>query len=122
MSRYSERPRFGRAVADNNPVTWILAGGGGTIIGSLVMSIVQTLSGKGESRGHAADLITGAASKLSVEQSATIERLERQAERQRKAVLALTNLIEDELLPQLSLPPAERTKLRKALTAVKLAI
>ncbi len=95
--------------------------GVGAAVGSIGAAVVSARSGRGEARAHAADLISDAAGGLAAQQATTIDRLEKQTERQRRALITLTVIV-DELLDQLDLPAAEKTKLRKAVTAAKLAV
>jgi len=94
-----------------------LGAGGAT----LLAAIVQVVGRKSESRASAANLITGAASSLAQQQSDTITRLEKRVDRQAKAILSLTEVLE-ELLPQLKLGPTEQAKLRKAVAAARMAV
>ena len=95
--------------------------GVGAAVGSIGAAMVSSRAGRGEARAHAADLISDAAGGLAAQQASTIDRLEKQTERQRRALMSLTAIV-DELLDQLSLPAAEKTKLREAVSAAKLAI
>lgn len=108
-------------MSDGNPIGWILAGGGGTVVGTLLMAVIQTLTGRGEARAHAADMITEAASNLADRQSATIERLEKRSQRQAAAIIALTAVV-DELIDQIPISVSERVKLQKAVNTAKLAV
>ena len=95
--------------------------GVGAAIGSIVAAAISARSGKGEARAHAADLITDAAGALADKQAATIDRLEKRADKQAKAIITLTSVV-DELLDQLKLPTSEKQKLQQAVNEARLAI
>ena len=93
----------------------------GAGLGTIGASIVNSRSGRGEARAHAADMISEAASGLADRQAATSKRLSLENEKMRKAIMMLSDVL-DELLPQLSLDKVELTKLKKATIAAKLAV
>lgn len=104
-----------------NALAFLSYAGLGAGLGSIGAAIVSSRSGKGEARAHAADMISNAASVLADQQSETIERLVTQNDRMRKAIILLTDVMDD-LLPQLALPKTELAKLKKATNAAKLAV
>ena len=95
-------------------VGWILAGGGGTIIGSIVMGFIQTFGSRGKDRADAADSSVNAAGKI-------IDRLEKENIRMRESIVLISEVI-DNILDEL---PAEnralKAKLRKAKQAAQIA-
>ena len=104
----------------NNPVTWILAGGGGIIIGSVLMSLIQSISGKRVSRADAADRVTNAAGNLAEYLDRMVTALEKENVALRRSVIALSEVL-DELIP---LIPEENQRVRasKAVKAARLAL
>ena len=95
--------------------------GVGAAVGSVGAAAITAHSTKGESRAHAADLISNAAGELADHQAAAIERLEHRLDRMAQALVMLTT-VDEELLEQVPMPTAEREKLQKAVNAAKLAI
>ena len=95
--------------------------GVGAAVGSIGAAVVNSRSGKSEARAHAADLITDAAGALADKQATVIERLEKRTDKQAKAIIALTTVV-DELLASVQIAAAERVKLQKVVDAARLAI
>lgn len=95
--------------------------GVGAGVGSIGAAIVSTHASKGESRAHAANLISEAAAGLAERQVEIIDRITQQNERMRQAIILLSDVL-DELLPQLPLGKADMTKLKKATNAAKAAL
>lgn len=95
-------------------VGWVVAGGGGTLIGSVLTAFIQTLGSRGKDRANAADVSVGAATRM-------MDRLERENTRMREAIIALTDVL-DELITDVDLSPASRAKLREANNKAKLAM
>lgn len=95
--------------------------GVGAAIGSIGAAAITARSGKSEARAHAADLITDAAGALADKQAVTIDRLEKRADKQARALIALTTIV-DELLCHIELPEGARQKLQDATNAARLAI
>lgn len=95
--------------------------GVGAAVGSIGAAAITAHSSKGESRAHAADLISNAAGELADHQAAAIERLEKRLDRIVAALQMLTT-VDEELLEQVPMPVSERTKLQKAVNAAKQAI
>ena len=95
--------------------------GVGAAVGSVGAAAITAHSGKGESRAHAADLISNAAGELADRQAAAINRLELRLDRMAQALIMLTS-VDDELLEQVPMPVSEKHKLQKAVNAAKLAI
>lgn len=98
----------------------IISGGLGAGIATVAVAVIQTWGKKSESRAHAVDLITDAAGALAARQGETIDRLEKRVDRQARAIVALTSVLDD-LLPRVVLGEEERAKLHKAINAAKLA-
>lgn len=95
-------------------VGWIVVGGGGTLIGSVVTAFIQTLGARGKDRAAAADVSVGAATRM-------MDRLERENTRMREAIIALTDVL-DELITDVDLSASSRAKLREANNRAKLAM
>lgn len=95
--------------------------GVGAAVGSIGAAAITAHSSKGESRAHAADLISNAAGELADHQAAAINRLELRLDRMAQALTALT-AVDDELLDHVTMPEHERAKLQKAVREAKLAI
>lgn len=93
-----------------------ITGGIGAAVGAVTAATVQVLGKRGESRAHAADLVTSAAGRM-------VERLDEDNTHLREAVLLLTDVL-DEVIPLLrvSAPPELVEKLRKAKRAAHQAI
>ena len=94
-------------------IGWMIAGGGGTVIGSLIVTVIQTFGRHGRDRGEAADLATNAASRI-------ITRLEEENLRMRTAIITITEVL-DVMVSDGDLSEAQRGKLRKALREAKMA-
>lgn len=99
----------------------LVSGGFGAGLATIIAAWIQAWSKKGEARASAADLITDAAGTLASRQAETISRLEARVERQAKAILMLTETL-DELLPSIPISDGARARLHKAYTAAKLAV
>ncbi len=100
-----------------NLIASIITGGFGATLGTIVTSIIQVISKRGESLASAADVITGAAEK-------TVSRLQRENEEMRKALVYLTE-IDDEIilaLNELHAPQTTIRKLKERNRAAKLAL
>ncbi len=93
----------------------------GAGVGSIGAALVSTKAGKGESRAHAAAMISEAAAGLAEKQVAIIDRITEQNEKMREAIILLSDVL-DELLPQLPLAEADLMKLKKATNAAKSAL
>lgn len=100
-------------MADNSVAAWVVAGGGGTILGSLVVAVIQTFGKHGRDRAEAADLSTAASVRV-------IERLELENVRMREA---LTQIIEvlDAVIEDLPVDHPQKEHLRKATKAARIA-
>lgn len=99
----------------------VVSGGLGAAAATVLAAGIQVWGKRGESRATAADLISEAAGALASRQSETIGRLEARIDRQTQAIIALTAIL-DELLPQIAVDDSEKTKLRAAIHAAKLAL
>lgn len=76
----------------------LLTGGFGAAIGGVGIALIQSFSSKGISRAEAADRVTQAAGNLADRLDREIARRDHQIEKMRKAMVLLTEAIED-LLP-----------------------
>lgn len=94
-------------------IGWVIAGGGGTVIGSLIVTVIQTFGRHGRDRGEAADLATNAASRI-------IVRLEEENTRMRTAIITISEVL-DVLVADSDLTEEQRDQLRKALREAKMA-
>lgn len=92
-------------------VAWIVAGGGGTIIGGVITAIVQTWGSQGKDRAAAADTSVGVADRM-------LKRLEADNARLRDAMVELTDAL-DEVLSDL--PAKDQARLREANSKAKRA-
>jgi len=102
-------------VADNssNIVGWIVAGGGGTLIGSIVTAFIQTLGARGKDRASAADVSVSAATRM-------MDRLQSENLKMREAIVLLTEVLDD-VIDDLNVPEAAKVKLRAANKQAKIA-
>lgn len=94
-------------------VAWLVAGGGGTVLGSIVMSVIQAFGKHGRDRADAADLATAAAGRV-------IERLELENVRMREAILTISDVL-DSVIDDLDADAKAKAALKQALRAAKLA-
>ena len=91
-----------------------ITGGIGAAVGAVTAATVQVLGKRGESRAHAADLVTNAAGRM-------VDRLDSDNASLREAILLLTAVL-DEVLPMLDAPEEVIEKLRRAKRAAQRAI
>ena len=99
---------------DNNIIGWLVAGGGGTILGSIIMSVISIMGTKGKDRASAADVSVSAATKM-------MDRLEAENVAMREAIVIVTEIL-DEIVSNVEMPPKTAVKLREANRAAKLSI
>lgn len=102
-------------------ITALAYAGVGAGVGSIGAAIVSTRAGRGESRAHAANLISEAAAGLAERQVEIIDRISGQNEKMRQAIILLSDVLDD-LLPQLPLSKTDLTKLKKATNVAKSAL
>lgn len=101
-------------MADNNSIVgWVIAGGGGTLIGSLIMSVIQTLGKRGVDRATAADMATNAASRI-------ISRLEAENANMRRAIVTISEVL-DAVIEDLPSDSSEKDRLRELNHVIVLA-
>lgn len=98
----------------NNVLSMILTGGVGATVGGLLTAVVQTLSGRGQSKAAAADLVSKAAGSI-------VARLDQENKALREAVLLLIEVM-DEVSPELNTHPHVARKLLAARRAAERAI
>lgn len=79
---------------------WVMAGGGGTLIGSIIMGLIQTLGKRGKEHADAADVSLSAATKM-------MDRLQRENENMRAAMVLTLEAIEAIVA---ELPPTSSAK------------
>lgn len=94
--------------------------GVGAGLGSIGAAAITSRSGKGESRAHAADLITNAAGSLADRLDRMNAHLEVENLQMRKAIAALTDVMEG-MIPMLP-PGPMQTKARAAIKTARAAI
>jgi hypothetical protein len=100
-------------------ISAVITGGIGAAAGGVITAIIQVTSRRGESRAKAADLVAGAAGGLATQQANTINRLDKENDQLRAALLSLSITVED-LLPYLQASPEVVSKAREALRAARL--
>lgn len=98
----------------------LITGGLGAALGSIGTALVQSLSGRGLSRAEAADKVANAAGSLAERLDKMNSHLEMENQGLRRAVLALTDLIE-EVVPLLP-DPGIRQRAHDAITTARLAL
>ena len=100
---------------DDHPslIGWLIAGGGGTLIGSVITAFIQTLGSRGKDRADAADKSVSVASRM-------IDRLEKENDQMREALILITDAL-DEYLDDPANPDV-RDKLRAAARKAKRAV
>ena len=94
----------------------VVSGGAGASIGTIVAAAIASRTQRGESRARAADLVSGASERIMV-------RLERENMQMRKAILLLTDVL-DEVLNDSEFHASAQAvaKLKKAKQAAQLAV
>lgn len=94
----------------------LVSGGAGASLGTIVAAAITSRTQRGESRARAADLVTTASERI-------IIRLERENEQMRKAILLMTDVL-DELLSDSEFHASATAiaKLKQAKRAAQLAI
>lgn len=97
-----------------NFISLLLAGGGGSVIGSVITAFIQTWGKRGQDRASAADLSVSAAGKI-------IIRLEKENKAMRHAIIFVTNAI-DEIVSENGFSVTVKQKLRKLNTAARKAL
>lgn len=99
----------------------LITGGLGAALGTIATAVVQILGHKSESRASAADLVTHAAGGLAEQQDKVIDRLTQENQRMRESVWLLSDVI-DELIANVELTDAERSKLTAAVRTAKATV
>lgn len=106
-------------MAEFDGVFAILTGGGiGAGIATIATAVIQSRSGKSESRAHAADMLAEASGKLSGHYVKEITRLTESVGAMRIAIANLTTVI-DELLEQSDFAPEQVVRIQKVSAAAK---
>ena len=100
----------------DNVLPALISSGFGAGVTGVIVAVIQTTGTRGESRAHAADLVTSAAGRL-------VKRLDEDNVHLREAVLLLTDVL-DEVIPLLSVsaPPDVVAKLKRAKRAAEMAV
>ena len=102
-------------------VSALVTGGVGVTLGSIGTAIVQSITGKSESRAHAADMVADAAGNLADRLSKLNEKLDGENRQMRTAILLLTDVV-DQILPLVNAPPQTVAQLKKVNNAAKMAV
>ena len=71
----------------DNISAWVMAGGGGTLIGSIIMGVIQIVGKRGKDHADAADVSIGVATKM-------MDRLEKENQHLRAAVALALDAID----------------------------
>lgn len=103
----------------SNLVTALITGGLGATVGGIGTAIVQAASHKGESRATAADLVSNAAGNLADRLDKLNAKLETENRQMRKAMVSLTEAIE-EMLPVVT-DEATQRRVQKAINQARVA-
>lgn len=98
----------------HNVLSTILTGGVGATLGGLITAVIQTLSGRSQSKAAAADLVSKAAGSI-------VARLDQENKALREAILLLIEVM-DEVSPELNTHPQVTKKLLAARRAAERAI
>lgn len=106
---------------ENSIVGWVIAGGGGTIIGSLVMSVVQTLGKRGVERATAADLGTTVLSRAAQRLEAENLQMRADVAQMRKALVLIADTL-DKVIDDLPVDIPQKNDLKSVTTAARMAI
>ena len=100
-------------MADSNLITAFVAAGGGTVLGSIITGMIQTLGNRGKNRADAADITVSVAGRM-------VDRLETENKAMRHSIVLITKTI-DEIILDIS-DAAAREKLRKLNNAAREAL
>lgn len=98
-------------------VAALVTGGLGATIGTLGTAVVQSMSGRGESRAIAADRVTNAAGNLADRLDKFNSKLERENASLRRALFALCEAVED-IVPVIE-DPEVRERVHGAVTEAR---
>lgn len=102
-------------------VSALVTGGVGVTLGSIGTAVVQSFTGRSESRAHAADMVADAAGNLADRLSKLNEKLDGENRQMRTAILLLTDVV-DQILPLVNAPPQTIAQLKKVNNAAKMAV
>lgn len=102
-------------------VSSLIVGGLGISIGAIGTAIIQSITGKSETRAHAADMVADAAGNLADRLSKLNDKLDGENRQMRTAILLLTDQVDD-CLPFITATPDMIAKLKKANNSAKLAV
>ena len=102
-----------------NFVVALITGGLGAALGSIGTAVVQSFSKKGEARAAAADRVTNAAGNLADRLDKLNAKLEEENRQMRKAMVALTEAVED-MLSNIE-DETVRKKVQKAINTARVA-
>jgi uncharacterized protein HemX len=103
----------------SNLVAALITGGLGAAVGGIGTAVVQASSHKNESRATAADLVSNAAGNLADRLDKLNTRLETENRQMRKAMVSLTEAIE-EMLPAVT-DDSTRRRVQKAINNARVA-
>ena len=102
-----------------NLIVALITGGLGAAVGSIGTAIVQSFSAKGSARAEAADRVTNAAGNLADRLDKLNTKPEEENSQMRKAMVALTEAIED-MLAEVH-DPALKRRVQKAVNEARIA-
>lgn len=102
-----------------NFVVALITGGLGAALGSIGTALIQSVSKKGEARAVAADRVTNAAGNLADRLDKLNTKLEQENMQMRKAMVALTEAVED--MMEGIVDPIQRKRVQKAINTARIA-
>ena len=102
-----------------NFIVALITGGLGAALGSIGTALIQSVSKKGEARAVAADRVTNAAGNLADRLDKLNAKLEVENTQMRKAMVALTEAVED-MMDSIN-DPAQRRRVQKAINTARIA-
>lgn len=102
-------------MADNSLISLLVAGGGGSVIGSGITAFIQSWGHKGEARATAADISVNVAGRM-------IQRLDAENKAMREAIILITNSIDEIIDEDSGFNDVTKHKLRKLTKAAREAL
>lgn len=101
---------------------FLIAGGGGALIGGIIIKIIELLAGRGKANADSAKALTDAATTFTAGVTQLNINLHKELILLKRAIITLTDTV-DEILPYIEgLTPEQRKRLMDATIAAKLAI
>ena len=92
----------------------LVSGGFGAGLAAIIVALIQNSGSKSQAKAEAAELITKAAGEL-------VDRLQKENIRMRTAILLLTDVLDD-IIDDIDVDPAVKTKLRQVNKQAKEAV